>query len=153
MARDPHVAYELQLADLDLDSGHEKAALERLDDLYHSFPGNHAISLQYGRTLLKNKDPGQAETASVILRQQLLTHPDDPMLYELYARASNTADDFVRAKEAIAESYYLRGGIHEAVLQLQELSGRDDLDYYQRARITDRLNELRTELAKRNLKH
>ena len=153
MARDPHVAYELQLADLDLDSGHEKAALERLDDLYHSFPGNHAISLQYGRALLKNQDPGQAETASVILRQQLLTHPDDPMLYELYARASNTADDFVRAKEAIAESYYLRGGIHEAVLQLQELSGRDDLDYYQRARITDRLNELRTELAKMNLKH
>jgi predicted Zn-dependent protease len=88
----------------------------------------------------------------VILRQQLLTHPDDPMLYELYGRASNTADDFVRAKEAIAESYYLRGGTHEAVLQLQELSGRDDLDYYQRARITDRLNELRVELSKANLK-
>jgi len=152
MARDQHVVYELQLADLDLDSGHERAALDRLDDLYHSFPGNHAISLQYGRALLKSRDPAQAETASVILRQQLLTHPDDPMLYELYGRASNTADDFVRAKEAIAESYYLRGGTHEAVLQLQELSGRDDLDYYQRARITDRLNELRVELSKANLK-
>ena len=43
----------------------------------------------------------------------------------------------LRAKEAIAESYYLRGGTHEAgLLQLQELAGRDDLDYYQRARIT-----------------
>ena len=153
MAREQHVAYELQLADLDLDSGHEQAALDRLDDLYHSFPGNHAISLQYSRALLKNRDPGQAETASVILRRQLLTHSDDPMLYELYARASNTADDFIRAKEAIAESYYLRGGTHEAVLQLQELAGRDDLDYYQRARITDRLNELRVELTKMNLKH
>ncbi|MEE8339681.1 MAG: M48 family metalloprotease [Xanthomonadales bacterium] len=153
MARDQHVMYELQLADLDLDSGHEQAALDRLDDLYHSFPGNHAIAMQYGRALLKSQDSAQAETASVILRQQLLTHPDDPTLYELYARASNTADDFVRAKEAIAESYYLRGGIHEAVLQLQELSGRDDLDYYQRARITHRLNELRTELSKINLKH
>ncbi|MCH8058294.1 MAG: M48 family metallopeptidase [Proteobacteria bacterium] len=153
MAREQHVAYELQLADLDLDSGHEQAALDRLDDLYHSFPGNHAIALQYGRALLKNRDPGQAKTASVILRRQLLTHPDDPMLYELYARASNTADDFVGAKEAIAESYYLRGGTHEAVLQLQELVGRDDLDYYQRARITDRLNELRVELTKMNLKH
>lgn len=153
MAREQHVAYELQLAELDLDAGQEQAALDRLDELYHSFPGNHAISLQYGRALLKSRDPDQAETASVVLRQQLLTHPDDPMLYELYAQASNTADDFVRAKEAIAESYYLRGGIHEAVLQLQELSGRDDLDYYQRARITERLNELRTELTKMNLKH
>ncbi len=153
MARDQHVMYELQLADLDLDSGHEQAALDRLSGLYHSFPGNHAIALQYGQALLKNRDSDQAETASVILRQQLLTHPDDPVLYELYARASNTAGDFVRAKEAIAESYYLRGGTHEAIVQLQELAERDDLDYYQRARVTDRLNELRTELTKENLEH
>ena len=54
----------------------------------------------------------------------------------------------MRAKEAIAESYYLRGGIHEAAMQLQELAARDDLDYYERARITARINELRLELAK-----
>ena len=152
-SRDQNVAFELQLAELDLDSGNEPAALARLDDLYHSFPGNHAISLHYGRALLRSQNPGQAELASVILRQQLLTHPEDPTLYELYARASNTADDFVRAKEAIAESYYLRGNTHDAVLQLQELTGRDDLDFYQRARITDRLKELRTELSEMNLKH
>jgi predicted Zn-dependent protease len=151
MAREQHVAYELQLADLDLESGKRQAALDRMDGLYHSFPGNHAISMQYGRALLKSQNPAQAEMASVILRQQLLTHPNDPTLYELYARASNTAGDSVRAKEAIAESYYLRGGIHEAVLQLQELAERDDLDYYQRARVTDRLNELRIELAKLSL--
>jgi predicted Zn-dependent protease len=82
----------------------------------------------------------------------LLTHPEDPVLHELYARASNAAGDPVRAKEAIAESYYLRGDIHEAILQLQKLAGLEDLDYYERARITDRLNELRTELAKMALK-
>ena len=84
----------------------------------------------------------------MILRQQLLTHPNDPVLYELYARASNTAGDEVRAEEAIAESYYLRGNIHEAVLQLQKISEMEGLDYYERARITDRLNELRMELSK-----
>ena len=56
--------------------------------------------------------------------------------------------DRVRAKEAIAESYYLRGGIHEAAMQLQELTRDDDLDYYERARITSRINDLRLELAK-----
>ena len=86
-----------------------------------------------------------------MLRQQLLTRPRDPRLYELYGRASNLAGDEVRAKEAIAESYYLRGGIHEAAMQLQGLIARDDLDYYQRARITARINELRLELAKLGL--
>jgi predicted Zn-dependent protease len=151
MARDQHLAYELQLADLDLDSDEDGAALDRLGGLYHNFPGNHAICMQYGRALLKHQDPGKAETASVILRQQLLTHPDDPVLYELYARASNAAGDPVRAKEAIAESYYLRGNIHEAILQLQKLADLTDLDYYERARISDRLIELRTELARMNL--
>jgi hypothetical protein len=33
-------------------------------------------------------------------------------------------------------------------MQLQELAGRDDLDYYERARITARINELRLELAR-----
>jgi len=151
MARDQHLAYELQLADLDLDSDEDGSALDRLGGLYHNFPGNHAICMQYGRALLKHQDPGKAETASVILRQQLLTHPDDPVLYELYARASNAAGDPVRAKEAIAESYYLRGNIHEAILQLQKLADLTDLDYYERARISDRLIELRTELAMMNL--
>jgi predicted Zn-dependent protease len=151
MDRDQHIAYELQLADLDADSDHDSRAIERLAGLYHSFPGNHAISLQYAEVLLKSRDPQKAETAAVVLRQQLLTHPDDPRLYELYARSSNVAGDDVRAKEAIAESYYLRGGIHEAAMQLQELAGKDDLDYYERSRITARITELRMELAKLGL--
>jgi predicted Zn-dependent protease len=147
MARRQHLAYELQLADLDLDSGRDEAALDRLGGLYHNFPGNHAISMQYGRALLKSGDTEQAETASVILRQQLLNRPEDPTLHELYAQASNAAGDTVRARESMAEAYYLRGNIHEAVLQLQKLEQLQDLNYYERARITHRLNELRLELA------
>jgi len=146
--RDRHVAYELQLADLDLDSGHPAAAIDRLAGLYHAFPGNHAISLQYAQALLQSQNAEQAQTAAVVLRQQLLTRPQDPTLYELYARSANIAGDRVRAKEAIAETYYLRGGVHEAAMQLQELAAGEDLDYYERARITARINELRLELAR-----
>jgi predicted Zn-dependent protease len=146
--RNHHIAYELQLADLDLDSGHEDAALERLSELYRDFPGNHAISMQYAQTLLHGRNAERAGTAATVLQRQLLAYPEDPQLYELYARSANIAGDGVRAKEAIAESYYLRGGVHEAAMQLQELVARDDLDYYQRARITARINELRLELVK-----
>ena len=114
--REYHVAYELQMADLDLNSGKSGRAIDHLAGLYNKFPGNHAISLQYAQALLKDRDSSQAETAAVVLRRQLLTHPNDPVLYELYARSANIAGDRVRAKEAIAESYYLRGGIHEAAM-------------------------------------
>ena len=148
MEKGNHLAYEIELADLDLQTNRGDEAIERLAGLYHNFPGNHAISMEYSEALLHDGDTDRADTASVVLRQQLLSHPDDPALYSLYARASNTAGDEVRAKEAIAESYYLRGGIHEAITQLQELSNRNDLDYYQRARITARLNEYQVEVAR-----
>ncbi len=143
-----HLALEVQLASLDVDSGHLDDALQRLSNLYLSFPGNHAIAMAYSEALLHDKQEGRAETASVVLRQQLLTHPDDPALHALYARAANTAGDEIRAEEAMAESYFLRGGTNEAVTQLQNLVRRDDLDYYQRARITARLNELQIQLVK-----
>ena len=146
--REYHIAYELQLAELDLESGNDNRAIDKLAGLYNSFPGNHAISMQYSRALLKSGDTGKAATAAEVLRKQLLAHPNDPQLYELYARSANIAGDKVKAKEAIAESYYLRGGIHEAAMQLQTLANEDDLDYYQRARITARITELRLELAK-----
>jgi predicted Zn-dependent protease len=149
--REHHLAFELQLADLELDSGNDNRAIDSLAGLYHSFPGNHAISLQYAQALLKGRDSARAATAGVVLRQQILSRSNDPRLYELYAQSANIAGDRVRAKEAIAESYYLRGGIHEAAMQLQELTQDDDLDYYERARITARINELRLELAKLGL--
>jgi predicted Zn-dependent protease len=79
-----------------------------LAGLYQNFPGNHAISIAYCDALLRDNRPGSAETASTILREQLMTYPDDPALYVLYAGASNNAGNTVRAREAIAESYYQR---------------------------------------------
>ncbi len=146
------LAYEVQLAALDVETDHVDDALQRLSDLYQNFPGNHAISMAYSDALLHDNIPGRAETASVVLRQQLLSHPDDPALYVLYARAANSAGDNIRGEEAMAESYFLRGGTPEAVTQLQKLAVRDDLDYYERARITARLNELQIQLVKSEMK-
>ena len=109
------------------------------------YPGNQAIALEYGRALLSKNDPELAVEASAALRKQLVSQPDDPALYALYARASSLAGDEIRATEAIAESYYQRGGIKEAITQLEGLERQDDLDYYQRARVNARLIELRIE--------
>lgn len=138
--------FQLQIANLDLESKDDENALQRLGQLYHSFPGNHAIAMQYAEALLAREDPQRAETASIILRQQILFRDKDPVLYALYAKSANIAGDHVRATEAIAESYYQRGGIKEAIEQLERLSKDTELDYYQRARVSARLLELRIEM-------
>jgi predicted Zn-dependent protease len=125
--------------------GHPQQSIDSLADLYHIFPGNRAIALEYGRALLVQADSKLAETASEVLRQQLVTRKNDPELYALYAQAANLAGDEVRSTEAIAESYYQRGGTEEAITQLESLERRSDLDYYQRARVSARLMELRIE--------
>lgn len=140
-----NLAFQLQLANLNLKRGRQQQALDTLSELYQSFPGNKAIALEYGNALLFDNDPVQAETASVVLRQQLVSQQDDPTLYALYARAANLAGDETRSTEAIAESYYQRGGVEEAISQLDGLLKQSDLDYYQRARISARLTELRIE--------
>ena len=139
------LAFQLQMADLNLKRGREDEAISSLSELHGNFPGNKAIALEYGRALLSKNDPELAVEASTALRKQLVSQPDDPALYALYARASSLAGDEIRATEAIAESYYQRGGIQEAITQLEGLERQDDLDYYQRARVNARLIELRIE--------
>ena len=139
------LAFQLQMADLNLKRGRDEQALETLANLYFSYPGNQAIALEYGNALLNEPTTERAETAIKVLKQQLVSRPSDPALYALYARAASIAGDDVRSTEAIAESYYQRGGTEEAITQLESLERRSDLDYYQRARVSARLMELRIE--------
>jgi len=140
------LAFQLQMANLHLARGRHDQAIKAFADLYHSFPGNQAIALEYGKALLDQNDPELADTASEVLRQQLVSRKNDPTLYALYAQTANLAGDDVRSTEAIAESYYQRGGTEEAIIQLESLDKRSDLDYYQRARVSARLMELRIEI-------
>jgi len=145
--REPQrLAFKLQMANLDLQSDRQQQAIESLSNLYHSFPGNQAIALEYSKALLSQNTVAAAETASDVLKQQLVQRKDDPTLYALYAQAANQAGNDVRATEAMAESYYQRGGVEEAITQLEKLERRSDLDYYQRSRVSARLTELRIEL-------
>ena len=139
------LAFQLQMANLHRKRGNHEQAIASLADLYHTFPGNRAIALEYGKALLEQNDTDHAITASKVLKQQLTRSKTDPALYALYARAANLAGDEIRSIEAIAESYYQRGGTEEAITQLESLARRDDLDYYQRARVSARLMELRIE--------
>ncbi|TVQ36024.1 MAG: M48 family peptidase [Wenzhouxiangella sp.] len=137
--------FRLLLAELRLAQGRHSEAVEILAEQYRHFPGNRKVSVQYVETLMHTRDVEHARRAMAVLRPYLRNHPNDLRMTELMARAANLAGEPVRAAEAVADSYVLRGGVNEAIDQLERVSERDDLDYYQRARISARLSELRTE--------
>ena len=137
--------YRLLEAELELARGRLDGAIDIMTELYRLYPGSRVVTIQYARSLMHERHPERAERAAGVLRRYLQNQPDDVAMTELYARAAAQSGNNVRAAEAIADSYYLRGGVNEAIEQLERVSERDDLDYYQRARINARLTELRSE--------
>ena len=61
------------------------------------------------------------------------------MFQQTFARSSEIAGDPVRAGEAYAEAAYLNGRPEQALVQLNTLKKRSDVDYYARARIDARI--------------
>lgn len=132
-------------AELLLAAGQTERSLDVLEALYHQFPGSRKVTSQYAETLMHGDRSAHAAQASAILRPYLRRHPTDLRMTQLYAQAADRSGDVIRAAEAVADSYYLRGGVKEAIEQLERVRERDDLDYYERARIAARLRELRSE--------
>ena len=64
---------------------------------------------------------------------------DDPLFQRNFGRASELAGDEIRASEAYAEAAFLNGRAVDALNQLERLKQREDLNYYQRARIEARM--------------
>ncbi len=137
--------YRLLEAEWLVASGQTEVAIESLAELYSQFPGNRMIASQYAEALMHEHDPDRAMRAAQVARRYLRSHPNNLQMTELLARAADRAGEPVRAAEAVADSYYLRGGVSEAIEQLERVSRRDDLDFYQRSRISARLTELRSE--------
>ena len=137
--------FRLLEADLALALGDTDRSLDILSSLYLEYAGSQLVTAQYAQALMHEPNVDRAIEASAILRRHLHQHPNDLNMTELYAQAASRAGDAVRAAEAQAESYYIRGGIDQAIEQLERVLENEALDYYQRSRISARVIELRRE--------
>lgn len=131
----------LAMADAKLQAGHRAEALTLYADLNRQSPRNRAIALGYAKALIEGGSQDDARQAAVML-MPMLDNNDEPELYRTFARASDKAGDTVRAGEAYADASYLSGRPFDAMEQLKNLLKRPDLDYYARARIQARINDL-----------
>lgn len=134
--------FELGMADAEDQAGKKDAAFKRYERLSRDFPGNRAIALAFTEALLSRGDEASAQRAQDIVRPLLARYAEDPDLQRSFARANELAGDKVRAAEAYAEWAFLNGRAEDALNQLKALSSKEDLTYYQRARVDARITAM-----------
>ncbi|WP_114239418.1 M48 family metalloprotease [Dyella sp. C9] len=131
----------MAMADARLQAGQRAAALDIYAALNQQSPRNRAIAMGYANALTDGGTPQDAKQAAEMV-MPMLDNNDEPELYRTYARAAEKAGDPVRSGEAYADAAYLSGRPFDAMEQLKRLLQRPDLDYYARARIQARINDL-----------
>ncbi|MEN5059747.1 M48 family metalloprotease [Luteimonas sp. TWI1416] len=129
----------LGMAEADARAGRSAAADRRLEALVERMPRNPAVVLSYATLLLERDSAESGRRAQALLRPLLNGSSGDPAFQRAFARASEMAGDPVRAGEAWAEAAFLGGRAEQALIQLNTLKKREDLDYYARARIDARI--------------
>lgn len=132
----------LGMAEAEAHAGRAAAADARFEALLARMPEHRAALLTYSQTLAERNTPEAGRRAQELLRPLLARSKDDPVFQRTYARISEIAGDPIRAGEAHAEAEYLYGRPERALLQLNTLLKRNDLDYYSRARIEARITAI-----------
>lgn len=130
---------ELAMAQAQARSGRQAEADARFEALLARMPRNRAVALTYAATLAERNNQAAGRRAQEVLRPLLASAADDPLFQATFARVNEIAGDPVRAGEAWAEAAYLNGRPERALVQLNTLKKREDLDYYARARIDARI--------------
>lgn len=129
----------LALAEAEARSGRGASADARFESLLRQTPSNRAVVLTYADVLAERNTAEAGKRAQAILRPLLGSSANDALFQRLFARTCEIAGDPVRAGEAYAEAAYLNGRPEQALVQLNTLKRRSDLDYYARARIEARI--------------
>jgi beta-barrel assembly-enhancing protease len=130
---------ELTLAEAEARDGCHEVADRRFESLLARMPRDRAVAITYAATLAERNDPAAGRRARDVLRPLQAAAAADPSFQRTFARASEVAGDPVRAGEAWAEVAFLTGRPEQALLQLETLKKRPEVDYYARARIDARI--------------
>lgn len=133
---------ELGLAEAQARSGRHDDADARFAELLSSAPNNRAIALTYARVLSERNTVAAGKHAQAVLRPLQARSSEDAAFQRIYARASEIADEPIRAGEAYAEAAFLSGRAEQALVQLNTLKKRPEVDYYARARIEARIAQI-----------
>jgi predicted Zn-dependent protease len=104
-------------------------------------PDNVGVLYEYAQVLQAG---GEHARAIEVLRQVLTQRPQDAQAYNMMAKSYSGLGKRTDQHRALAEGYYLQGGLAAAVDQLGLAQKAGDADFYTLSAIDARLRELRT---------
>lgn len=130
---------ELALAEALARAGKAAEADRHFQALSRRAPNNRAVALGWAEALIARDTPEDGRRAQALLRPMATGAAESLAFQRTFARASEVAGDPVRAGEAWAEAALLGGRAEQALVQLNTLKRREDLDYYARERIEARI--------------
>ena len=117
----------------------DKSIIEFYRTATQNFPQHRALAYDYVELLLQTR---QHEDALKLLNEQIISHPNDPRLYELQARTYSALGKRQEEHHALAYTYALRGNLQGTIEQL-ELAKQSGTDYYQLSIIESELKQFR----------
>ena len=130
---------QVSLGEVEAKAGRAAEADKRFEALLARMPTHRALALSYAQVLAERNTKASGARAVAVLRPLLASGANDALFQQTYARANEIAGDDVRAGEAWAEAAYLGGRPEQALVQLNNLKKRGNLDYYSRSRIEARI--------------
>ncbi len=137
------VPYLLTQAQIEINAGKPQLANKLLVKALKLYPHNEPLTVLYTNTLLET---GNTDTSRKLLKEQIRYNPENPLLYELLAKAEKRAGFSSAAYQALAEHDYLFGRIHLAIDHLQTALRQVDNNKNSKSRIEARLIELKKEI-------
>ncbi|KAF1687784.1 peptidase [Pseudoxanthomonas broegbernensis] len=129
----------MALGEAESRAGRTAQANRRFDEWLRRLPGSRPVALSYARVLVEQGGAQAGQRAQEVLRPLLARAGEDPVFQQTFARACELAGDGARAGEAYAEAAFLNGRPEQALIQLENLKKRGDLDYVARARVDARI--------------
>ena len=127
-----------------IQEGKQKEATQLYKKGLSLFPGHRAFV--YG--LAEHYTRAKKTTIAIdLLQDYLLIYPEDPNLYELMAKAQASKGKVLLQHENLAEAFYYRYNIREAIALLDLAARAKDGNFYEKSRVESRLKELKKEWA------
>jgi len=110
--------------------------------LLNVHPRHRVIGMRFANALVNLATKASAGQAIDILRELSTAYESDPAVYELLARAYEISGQNARAAESYARASAYRGALEDSLAQLQNLTRRTDLSFYERSRVDALMAEI-----------
>jgi predicted Zn-dependent protease len=144
LAEDPEQsAYLLALGQLETRAGNTAGGLEYFEKVMDLYPGYRPAAIGYIEALIAE---GLIDHARQALNEYAFDHARDLRYYKLLAEVEGRGGLEVESHIALAEYHFRLGDGMRALQHLEYAQRTPDLDYYQRERISARVDEIKRDL-------